>query len=105
MISPLTVVPLQRRDEPLGLSQFDQSLSSYASVLSGVHEKRFVDCGASFLDRWERWEASLSIGIPSCRDSPLGATAFGAPPSKTAEARGRELFEDDARIVCWSPVE
>lgn len=42
IISPFTVVPLHRGDEDMGLSQFDQSLSSKESTLRGVHEKCFV---------------------------------------------------------------
>lgn len=43
MMSPLTVVPLQRGDGAAGeLSQFDQSLSSKESAVKGVQEKCLV---------------------------------------------------------------
>ena len=50
MMSPLTVVPLHLGDELFGVSQLDQSLSSYESICSGVQEKRFDGFVASVLD-------------------------------------------------------
>jgi len=104
MMSPLTVVPLQRGEFTFGLSQFDQSLSSYESTVSGVQENRFIDLVPSVFDL----ERVRLIGSPSPSASCTSVSSAGSDPgvvdsSNAAAARGRELVPD-ARIVSWSPA-
>lgn len=105
MMSPFMVEPLHRGDLTVGLSQFDQSLSSIDSMERGCQEKRFefLDKAATFCDADEFCLTGLlpfSFSFPALsptltkREAGVGVSSY----SKTDVAYGLDE-EADARMV------